>query len=160
MNSSNMLDGWCSCLQCAQDDTCPHHKAIFKNDSNRMGLFGIGTRNLSPVQTEYRNQQWETFCVPCEEKNDCVILLVVFQRSALSSTVSTFGIVMMDMQESRLRKHVRERTTCSICHGIAVNRMICGHESEAMKTFVAQEKTIARERLHARNSKGDAEMRG
>ena len=36
--------------------------------------------------------------------------------------------------------------------------MIFGHESEAMRTFVGQEETIRRERLHARKSEGDAEI--
>ena len=77
MRSSNMFDGWRSCLQYAQYYICPHHKAIFENNSNRMRPFGMDTRNLSPARAEYRNQQWETFCVPFEEKDD-VILLVVF----------------------------------------------------------------------------------
>ena len=59
-------------------------------------------------------------------------------------------MVMIDMREIRLRKQVRERMTCSICHGIAADRMICGHESEAMKKFIAQEETITRELLHVK----------
>ena len=78
----------------------------------------------------------------------------------MSSTFTTSAMVKVDMRESRLRKHVRENMTCSICHGIAASRMICGHESEAMKKFVAQEETITRERLHVENSQGDAEMGG
>ena len=88
-----------------QNETCMHHKAISENDSNRMCLFGIATRNLSPVQAEYRNQRWKTFCIPCEEQ-DYVRLLVVFKGSALPTTFSTSGIVMIDMHEFMLRKHV------------------------------------------------------
>ena len=101
-----------------------------------MRLFGIAAINLSTVQAECRDQQREMFRAPCEEK-DNFRFLVIFQRSAASSSFSTSARFMKNMCESRLRKHVRERTKCSICHVVAANRMIFGHESEAMKTFVA-----------------------
>ena len=117
-----------------------------------MHLFGIATRNVLPELAEYRNIQWETFCV--------MRVFFVFLTYASSPTVSMSAISMIDSREIWLRKHVRERMSSSIGPGIAANRMICAHECAVMKTFVAQEESITRERYQSRNSDGDVEIGG
>ncbi len=114
MQSQNIFNGRCSCVNFEYNETCEHQKAILGGERNRMRIFEMATRTVSLIHTQNSKINFELFCVPCEAKDE-VFVLKVFQRAALSHTFPSFSFVLVDMRESRLHKNVKEPVVCSIC---------------------------------------------
>ena len=72
-----------------------------------MRMFGIATRTVASIRKPKGKEQWETFHVPFESKNN-VRVSFVFLRNALSSSFGRSAIVFVDMRESRSLKRVQE----------------------------------------------------
>jgi len=129
---SNIVDFSCSCMEYRASNTCLHKEATFNNVSNKMRILTLASRNIRASLLENSTDDWECLRIPALPRDD-VSLWQVYRRRHLSSTFSTSATVLLDMRKSRLRKPHRDRLICSACPGVAKNRMLCAHETAALK---------------------------
>lgn len=148
--SGNAVDISCNCIEYTTTGNCEHCKATYGSEENWMRIMALSVQDIHPAETG-GSDSWEGVRYPGFPK-DTVELWHVFNRGKVSSMFQTSATVLLDIRAARLSKRLKERIQCTVCPGVAKNRMLCIHETMALGIMAIQnnenDSEVAETRTH------------
>ena len=122
------FEGICSSFAYAENRNCEHENAVLCTTSNRIFVSGLISRRLDAVKKYNSTKICDCIRIPFETKKD-IVLCLTFQQKLLWSVFQTTAMVMVYMKKNKLGRNLTDRVDCSVCPGLAVNRINCVHEA-------------------------------